>query len=174
MTLAQRYANLTVITVGDTPQNMLTGKTATERKLDALNQGGLEVAMAHVATKGKVGTAARGMLAARSLDQLAYALSRGNAKPLAMYLATLTGESIAYSAGLNASEAVGAMLSRLDADAQDVVRKGKHVNKAGKETPKAIALGAALKAIEAVKEQAAEMTASRLAAKAEKAEAIEA
>lgn len=172
MSLAQRYAALTVITVGDKPQaTTLIGKTATERKLDALEKGGMEVALAHVATKGKVGAAARGMLAARSLDQLSYALSRGNVKPLALYLATLTGESVSYAAGLNAAEAVDAMRSRLDADAQDLVRKGKHVNKANKDTPKALALDAALGAVDAVKAKAAEMTAARIAQR-EASEAI--
>lgn len=73
---------------------IVSGATSTERRLSALADAPhcAQLAMANV--KGKIGAGAREAAAAIGMNGIAEAVSVGNYKPLAAYLAANLGESV--------------------------------------------------------------------------------
>lgn len=74
------------------------GKTATERALSVLDQGGLPTALAAAAMPGKVGKAARGNLAGHAPDLCAKHILSGNYRTTAAALCLMLDEPVSFGA----------------------------------------------------------------------------
>lgn len=75
----------------------VTGKTLTEKKLSVVAQASVATKCFLAAAAGKVGKEARLGLAADGMSMIATSALRGNYKPLAEALASLTGETLTIS-----------------------------------------------------------------------------
>lgn len=73
---------------------VVSGATATERRLSALVDAPHVTQLAMANVKGKIGAGAREQAAAIGMNGIAEAASVGNYKPLAAYLAAQLGESV--------------------------------------------------------------------------------
>lgn len=154
---------MSLATVSNTPAVIIvTGTTATDRKLSVVASAGIYAAMALSAEKGKVGKAAQARTGHHGMAGVIDAACNSAYFPLAEYLAGITGESVSIKNRAAFESLEGVFESKL-ADVRATKSGGR--TKKGMDNTKASGYIKALATVEGVQAAVAAFHADRKAAR---------